>query len=427
MMTKKEDQLSPVNSLGQAREGQNLTHDAVFGEISEDGPNYRNVGWIVTAALMMKTQIGLGVLSIPIAFESLGIVPGVIILVIIAVITTWSDYMIGVFKLNHPEVYGVGDVGKMIFGQPGMWFLEIVFVLYWVFVSGSGMLGVSISLNAISSHATCTAAYVAVSAVIGLILSSIQTLAKIGFMAWGGLFCILTAILIVTIAVGVEDRPASAPQNGSWVPDYKIIASPSFTDAITSVSSIVFAFSGTPSFFSIASEMRDPRMYTRSLMICQSVVTAVYITIGCVVYYFCGSYVASPALSSAGPLVPAKYIFLRVMRGSPHLTSSSIRHWAAWLGCTSGVTIVAYVIASGIPVFDGLVSLIGALLGTLMCFQPMACMWLYDNWSQGKTAKSPRWVAMVIWSGLVLLIGTFLMVAGTYGSAGQHRPKLFEI
>lgn len=47
--------------------------------------------------------------------------------------------------------------------------------------------------------------------------------------------------------------------------------------------------------------MRDPRQYTKALMICQSVVTAVYLAIGCVVYYYCGSYVASPALGSAGP------------------------------------------------------------------------------------------------------------------------------
>lgn len=46
--------------------------------------------------------------------------------------------------------------------------------------------------------------------------------------------------------------------------------------------------------------MRDPKYYTRSLIICQGSVTAVYITIGVVVYYFCGSYVASPALGSAG-------------------------------------------------------------------------------------------------------------------------------
>lgn len=55
------------------------------------------------------------------------------------------------------------------------------------------MLGVSIGLNAISSHGTCTAVFVAVAAVIGFGLASIQTLSKISILAWIGLICILTA------------------------------------------------------------------------------------------------------------------------------------------------------------------------------------------------------------------------------------------
>jgi hypothetical protein len=99
------------------------------------------------------------------------------------------------------------------------------------------------------------------------------------------------------------------------------------------------------------------------------------------------------------------------------LTANTVTHWGTWLGCTGGTAIVAYVIASGIPVFDGLVSLVGALLGTLMSFQPMGCMWLYDNWSQGKSERSVRWILMVCVSFFVVASGTFLMIAGTYGSA----------
>jgi hypothetical protein len=91
-------------------------------------------------------------------------------------------------------------------------------------------------------------------------------------------------------------------------------------------------------------------------------------------------------------------------------------HWSSWIGCTAGVGLISYIIASAIPVFDSLVSLIGALLGTFMCFQPMGCMWLYDNWGKGKINRSPRWMAMVCWSVFVVVIGTFMMVAGTYGS-----------
>ena len=77
---------------------------------------------------------------------------------------------------------------------------------------------------------------------------------------------------------------------------------------------------------------------------------------------------------------------------------------------------IAYIIASAIPVFGGLVSLIGALLGTLMSFQPMGCMWLYDNWNKPKSERNRWWAFMVCWSIFVIASGTFLMVSGTYGS-----------
>ncbi|CAG8031412.1 unnamed protein product [Penicillium olsonii] len=414
------------------------TQDVVFGEITEGGPNYRNVGFPGTVILMMKTQIGLGVLSIPTAFDSLGIVPGVICLCVIAAVTTWSDYVIGAFKLNHREVYGIDDAAGLMFGSIGRGVLSVIFCLYWVFVSGSGILGISIGLNAVSTHGACTAVFSLIAAALGFGFSSVRTLGRITWLAWIGLPCILVAVMIVTIAVAIRDRPAAAPMTaGPWVSDVKIVGNPTFTEGITAVCNLVFAFSGTPGFFAIISEMRDPRQYTPAMLICQTGVTAIYSVVGCVVYYYCGSYVSSPALGSAGGTIkqiaygfalpglivtttivthiPAKYMFVYFLRGSRHLTSNTLVHWASWLGCTFGVTVVAYIIASSIPIFDGLVSLIGAMLGTILCFQPYGCMWLYDNWGKGRSS-SRTWLPMVGLSILVIVLGTFLTVAGTFGS-----------
>lgn len=49
--------------------------------------------------------------------------------------------------------------------------------------------------------------------------------------------------------------------------------------------------------------MRDPRQFTKSLLLCQAVVTGMYLIMGILIYYFCGSHVASPALGSAGKLI----------------------------------------------------------------------------------------------------------------------------
>lgn len=246
-------------------------------------------------------------------------------------------------------------------------------------------------------------------------------------------------VLIVTIAVSLQDRPAAAPQNGlPFTSDYKLFGSPSFAQAASALSSLVFAYAGTPSFFGLVSEMRDPRKYTRALIVCNSVVTCAYVVIGVVVYYYCGSYVSSPALGSAGPLLkkiaygialpglimsstllthlPAKYIFVRALRGSKHLVANTWQHWASWLGAVAGCGIFSYIIASAIPVFGPLVSLVGALLGTLMCMQPMGCMWLYDNYSRGKEAPTVMWRLKVVWAVFIIVMGSFLMVAGTYGA-----------
>lgn len=117
----------PQTGFGEVRS--TVNNDAVFGEITEDGPNYRNVGWIGSIALMMKTQIGLGVLSIPAVFDALGLIPGLICMLAIGAITTWSDYVIGDFKINHPEVYSIDDVGFLLFGNIGRQVIAVMFFL----------------------------------------------------------------------------------------------------------------------------------------------------------------------------------------------------------------------------------------------------------------------------------------------------------
>lgn len=210
----------------------------------------------------MKTQIGMGVLAIPSALNVLGMVPGIICLITMACITTWSAYIIGTFKLNHREVYSIDDAGAIMFGLPGRIVLSTGFCLCkysithayeyanlvdFIFNSGSAILSLSIGLNAVSTHATCTAVYVAIAAIVGFAFSSVRTLGKITWLAWVGLPCILVAVIMVTIAVGVQDRPDAAPKTDEpWVSDWKVAGNPSFAEAIAAVSNLLYAFSGTP-------------------------------------------------------------------------------------------------------------------------------------------------------------------------------------
>ena len=65
--------------------------------------------------------------------------------------------------------------------------------LVFTFSSAGGMLSISIALNALSTHATCTAVFVGAIAVFCFIFSSIQTLGKFSLLAWLGVSSIVVA------------------------------------------------------------------------------------------------------------------------------------------------------------------------------------------------------------------------------------------
>lgn len=178
-------------------------------------------------------------------------------------------------------------------------------------IAGSGMLSFSIALNAVSEHGTCTVVFVVVGAIISFLISCIQTLDKISWIGWVGVASIVSAVITLAAATGVQDRPSAAPQEGPFEIITKAAGHPGFVDGINAVSIIVFAYAGTPNFFNIVGEMRNTKDYTKSVIVCQSSVTMIYLVshpalrdrspadqqiIGSVVYHFTGK---SPCIPGA--------------------------------------------------------------------------------------------------------------------------------
>jgi amino acid permease len=65
----------------------------------------------------------------PRTLHTIGLVPGILVIFGVALITTWADMIIGIFKRAHPSVYTMADVGQILFGKPGR---EIMGFAYWV-------------------------------------------------------------------------------------------------------------------------------------------------------------------------------------------------------------------------------------------------------------------------------------------------------
>jgi hypothetical protein len=206
--------------------------------------------------------------------------------------------------------------------------------------------------------------------------------------------------------------------------------------AITSVATIFCSGAGTSAFLPVISEMRRPRDYNKAVYLCMSIVTASYLTFSLVVYAYCGKWVASPSLGSAGDTlkkvaygvgligllvsaclyihVAAKYLFVRILRNSQHLQKNSVVHWSVWLGCTLVMSVVAFLLASGIPIFNYLLALAGSLTFAPLALGLPGYLWIYDHQHYRKGAW---WQVMAYWlNWLMILLAVFLTVGGTYGT-----------
>lgn len=320
-------------------------------------------------------------------------------------------------------------------------------------------------------HGACTIIFVVVAAAIAVLIGSIQTLDRISWITWVGMTGLMAAIFTMTIAVGVQDRPTLAPQTGPWSTGVVAVGSPSFVDATAALTSIIFSYAGPPIFLPVYSEMRDTTKFVRSLAACQVIVIATFMICSSVVYHFCGIYVATPALGSAGPLL--KKVSVLKLRSElthrfatashflacssapsclstfPPSTSSSDSCARPATSCTpprrttwcgsksspprsaranSSGTIafnaaLSFLVAEAIPVFSDLLSLIGAALATPLCMTMQGAMFIWLNRKDPNPRTAWR-TALNVFNVSMILVSLFAIGGGWYASVVQINKSV---
>ncbi|KAK9791687.1 putative Transmembrane amino acid transporter [Seiridium cardinale] len=428
---------SPERSSGSIQDGKTEPNDDAFEVFKrqEGQVDFRTVSWIHASVIFLKVIFATGVLTIPSAMYVLGALPGAINVLGWQFLNTYCAIIQGNFRNAHAGCHSIADMAYVV---GGVWLKEVVgifFLVTYAIVGASGMFGASVALNALSNHAICTNYFMLISMVAIFALASARKFEKIAWLTWVGFLSVFIAVFIVVVGVTTRDRPAAAPQTGDFELGYRVIGNPTFVAGITSVSTIFCSGAGTSAFLPVISEMKRPRDYNKAVYLCMSIVTASYLSFSLVVYRWCGQWVASPSLGSAGDLikkvaygigligllvsaclyihVAAKYIFVRILRNSIHLQKNSVVHWSVWLSCTFAMSAVAFLIASGIPIFNYLLALAGSLTFAPLALGLPGYLWVYDNQHY---RKGSWWQVLVYYlNWLMILLSVFLMIGGTYG------------
>lgn len=150
---------------GEARRDRGVV-DPAMGVQSE----YKLMGRYRASLIYITNQVGIGILSLPVALRTLGLIPGLICIVVLGILVTYTAYVLLQFFRRYPTVLNCVDCFRIIGGKPLAIVVGTAFVLNLILTCSSAVLTMSIALNSISEHAICTVGFVAIPAVASWLL-----------------------------------------------------------------------------------------------------------------------------------------------------------------------------------------------------------------------------------------------------------------
>lgn len=190
------------------------------GEIFKRGEgieDFRTVSWIHTSVIFLKRKLpsqytikesivltmryivifATGVLTIPSAMYTLGALPGAINVLGWQALNTWGALVQGQFRNNHPGCHSIADMGQLVGGRVVKEIAGVLFLIAFIIVGASGMVGVSTALNALSNHSLCTNYFSIIAAIMVGVCASVRKFEKIAWITWAGFASVFIAVFIV--------------------------------------------------------------------------------------------------------------------------------------------------------------------------------------------------------------------------------------
>lgn len=207
----------------------------VFGAEDHHDIKYKRLSWPLVAVLMIAEIVSNGMLSLPYSLATVGMVPGLVIIVFLGVFATYTSWLLVDFKLRHPEVHTMGDAGFIMFGPIGREVLSFGTLCFAIFACGGQLLAGQVALAALSNNKLCLMLYTGIFAVPTLLCSLPRTFHGLGWISVASVLCIFVAGIVGMVGAGKSPDPDRA---------VRVAVTTDFYTAFVSITNPVFAYAG---------------------------------------------------------------------------------------------------------------------------------------------------------------------------------------
>ncbi|KAG5363474.1 hypothetical protein CJU89_2648 [Yarrowia sp. B02] len=380
-------------------------------ELAVANMSLRTATWM--SVFFLTTTDILGPSSAPWAIAQLGWFPGVMLFSVLgaaAVYTGWLIYRM-FLKLDSPEfpMKTFGDLALRVYGKGFRWGVDVLQSLQLLCNVAVIILANGQGLSQIYSH-LCFSVWCIIFMLAGILLGQIKGLSNFSYIAnaaiWMNLFVVFSTMGIAATKPPnyVGGAQTNNLPNSTDPVRTKAIENVPFQTQLNAVMNIVYSYGGAMVFVEFLSEMRKPKEFLKGMLSAQGVIFVCYLLYGLLVYAYQGQYTVNPANQGLGShnwqtavnvvsLVSAligaglygnvgvKVVYITLLRRAmPFLPSleDGFKGRIAWAVMVFSFWALAFVLASAIPQFSALTSLVGAacILQFSYTFPPLMYMGL---------------------------------------------------
>ncbi|KAL4401707.1 L-amino acid transmembrane transporter [Malassezia pachydermatis] len=421
--------------------------EGVNGAYTDNQPKPfpRTLGFFGAFFNMIAYAIALGILSIPVIVATIGIVPFILVTIFFCALSYYIGYMYWRLGMTFPGVHNLQQAGDLMYGKTGATFFVVAQFIFSVFLQGNHALLGGYAFWYLGWR-SCMVVMVVVFAIISFIVSLPRSYKLFTAFAAISFTSIMTVVIIAMIASGVSGPANSKPGD----PPKRVLAfgatpkyDPDFLDGMLGVMNIFISFGSIPAYLPVMAEMKDPRLFLRSLTLLMSCSLVLYLIVGTIMNYNLGQYVTSPSLGSLttimikicyGLALPtilvagcaiaqptAKMFMINVFNSQRrHLLNNDRVVWIVWIVINVITWAIAFVLAEVIPFFSSLLALSSALFWSVFFLvAPLSYLYRhqYNYWGSWRN----RVGFLVALAGIGL--GFFFIIAGTWAAAISIRDQ----
>ena len=175
------------------------TRQGAFGTAAAaGGKQYRVLGRWKTAFVFIHTEVGIGILSLPSVLSKLGLIPGLIAILGIGLVTTYTAYVYLLYWRRHPHIDNLPDALRCLGGKPLATIGAIGLIINLSLACASSLLTMSVALNTLTGHSMCTVAFIGFAALVCYVLCMPRSMNFVAYFS--GMPSSCAAIFSVTFA-----------------------------------------------------------------------------------------------------------------------------------------------------------------------------------------------------------------------------------